>query len=368
MRVMYVSKALVVATYRGKLRELSALGVDMIAVVPPYWREAGSIQRLEPLTDAGFEAIITPMRLNGHFHGHYYPELRRLIAVLKPDIVHMDEEPYNLATFLGIHAAQHQNVPSLFYSWQNLTRTYPPPFRWMEQYCYKHAALAQAGSEPVADVLRAKGFGGRISVIPQFGVDAELFTPRARLGRPFTVLFPNRLVSGKAPLLALRAFARLPHDAVMNIVGDGPLLPAVRAEIERLTLQRRVTVQSRVPSGQMPDLYSSADVVLLPSVSTPRWKEQFGRVLIEAMSCGTVIIGSDSGEIPRVVDVAGLIVPEGDEEALAGAMLQVYRDASLRIALGTRARERVLQHFTNRALAQQTLDAYTGVIGTAVGR
>jgi len=368
VRVMYVSKALVVATYRGKLRELSALGVDMIAVVPPCWREAGSIQRLEPLTDAGFEAIITPMRLNGHFHGHYYPELRRLIAVLKPDIVHMDEEPYNLATFLGIHAAQHQNVPSLFYSWQNLTRTYPPPFRSMEQYCYTRAARAVAGSEPVADVLRAKGFTGPMSVIPQFGVDAGLFAPRPRPNRPFTVLFPNRLVPGKAPLLALRAFARLPHDAVMNIVGDGPLRPAVSAEIERLQLQRRVTVQPRVPSAQMPDLYTSADVVLLPSIKTARWKEQFGRVLIEAMSCGTVIIGSDSGEIPRVVDAAGLIVPEGDEESLADAMLRVYSDESVRIALGARARERVLLHFTNRALARQTLDAYTAVVGTPVRR
>ena len=61
------------------------------------------------------------------------------------------------------------------------------------------------------------------------------------------------------------------------------------------------------------------DVSVLPSLTRPNWKEQFGRTLAEAMSCETPVIGSDSGEIPHVIGDAGLIFKEGDAQALAGA-------------------------------------------------
>ena len=368
MRSLIVSKALVVGAYRQKLRELARLGVEVVAVVPPEWREGGGAQPLEPLEDRDYRLIVTRMRWNGHFHVHYYPALPRILREQRPDIVHVDEEPYNLATALAVHAARRCGRPSLFFSWQNIVRSYPPPFSWMERYVYRTVAAGLAGSRDVVEVLRNKGFSGPLFEVPQFGVDPAVFSPGDRRGGRFTVGFPNRLIAAKAPLLALHAFARLPHDACLRIVGDGPLRGPVEAEVERLGLGDRVSVRPRLPSSHMPGFLRETDVVVLPSVTTPRWREQFGRVLIEAMATGVPVVASDSGEIPRVVGDAGIIVPEGDERALAGALLRLYADPNLRDQLGMRGRERVLERYTHARVAEDTIDAYRQALSGGAAR
>ena len=358
MRVLIVSKALVVSTYRKKLDELVKLGLEVVAVVPPLWREGKHDICFEPGIDRGYELVVTPLRWNGHFHLHWYPRLPRLLERFRPDVVHLDEEPYNLATFLGMRSAARLRIPALFFSWQNINRRYPPPFSTMERAVYRWAAGALAGSNDAASILRDKGFEKPISVVPQFGVDTSLFVPSERESGPFTVGFLNRLIPGKAPLIALQAFAALPHDAQLRIVGDGPALPAIEAAVRAGGLEHRVRIERRVPSAEIPQLLQRLDAVILPSVTTSRWKEQFGRVLIEAMAAGVPVVGSDSGEIPHVIGDAGLVVPEGDAGALSKALRQLYDCTELRSELARRGRRRAVELYDNGCVAAQTLRAY----------
>jgi glycosyltransferase involved in cell wall biosynthesis len=199
--------------------------------------------------------------------------------------------------------------------------------------------------------------------VPQFGVDPELFSPGPGDSHAsFNVGFLNRLVPAKAPLLMVQAFATLPNDSRLYVVGDGPLRERLQELIKRGDLGTRVTLNRRVPSEQMPALLKTLDVVVLPSVTTRSWKEQFGRILIEAMSCGVPVIGSDSGEIPNVVGDAGLIVPEGEVDALALALKRLYDDATLRKKLGERGRHHVLSNHTHARIARVTADAYQQAI------
>jgi glycosyltransferase involved in cell wall biosynthesis len=363
VKALIVSKALIHAAYRRKLDELAALGVEVAAVVPPSWREGGAEQRLEAAGDHRYRLIVSPLRWNGHFHVHYYPRLPEVVRTVGPDLVHLDEEPYNLATYLGVRAAAGR--PSLFFSWQNLERRYPPPFRYMERRVYRSVRGALAGSEAVVQVLRHKGFAKPAWVVPQFGVDPDEFTPSPRRHDGFTVGFLNRLTRGKAPLLALGAFARLPADSRLLIVGEGPLRGRLETEIANMRLSSRVSIRPRIPSVEMPGLIQSLDAVILPSISTPRWKEQFGRVLIESMACGVPVVGSDSGEIPGVIGDAGLIVPEGDGPALADALRRLYDDPGLREDLAVRGRRRVLERFSHARIAEATRDAYRAVLEEA---
>ena len=81
------------------------------------------------------------------------------------------------------------------------------------------------------------------------------------------------------------------------------------------------------------------DLLCAPSRTTPRWREQFGRMLIEAMACGVPVIASPSGEIPYVVGDAGVLVPEGDPDGLAPgdrASARGSRDAALTCRRGPR--------------------------------
>ena len=366
MRVMMVSKALVVAAYRQKLAELARLGVEVTAVVPPSWRDGGFTRAFEEAADAGgYQIVLTPVRFNGHFHVHYYPELPQLLRQWRPDLLHIDEEPYNVATFLGALTAKRQGTPSLFFSWQNLLRHYPPPFSAMERAVFCWSRYAIAGSEEVEAVLRARGYSGPLSVVPQFGVDVERFHPATEVHEGFNIGFLNRLTPGKAPHLAVEAFRRLPRDARLWIVGDGPLRSRIDAAIQDGGIGARVVLRNTVTSCEMPELIRHMDAVILPSVTTSSWKEQFGRVLVEAMACGVPVVGSTSGEIPRVVGDAGLIVPEGDVNALAGALQQLYDNRDLCAQLGRRGRARVLERYTHARIAEGTYAAYSRALSSS---
>jgi glycosyltransferase involved in cell wall biosynthesis len=363
LRVLIVSKPFVNLAYRQKLRELATLGVDVTAVSPPEWREAGSVQRLEAGDDDSYDLRVLPMRFNGHFHYHWYAGLPELLDDVRPTLVHIDEEPYNLATFLAARAARRRGISSIFFTWQNLLRRFPPPVADMERAVYRWSSLALAGSVDASEVLRTKGYSRPISVVPQFGVDPERFHPGGGPAGPFTVGYFNRLIPAKAPLETLRAFASLPADSRLLIVGDGPLRDDVLSLAWQLGVADRVELRSRVPSFEVPDLMRGAGVVVLPSLTTPTWKEQFGRVLIETMACGVPVVGSDSGEIPHVIGDAGLVTPEGDVDALGAALRRLHDDAALRADLGCRGRERVLQHFTHRRIAEATVRSYETALG-----
>ena len=125
----------------------------------------------------GYNLIVAPIRWNGHFHLHYYPTLPEILVRAQPDIFHIDEEPYNIATFLATRAMQRIKPTTriLFFTWQNIPRNYPPPFAWMEQFVYQHSSAAIAGNREAEHILRRKGYPKPISLIPQFGVPDAFF-------------------------------------------------------------------------------------------------------------------------------------------------------------------------------------------------
>src|SRR5215207_3935391 len=191
-----VSKALVVGEYQRKLEAMAAHNdVDLVCVVPPSWKSRGGDLHLEAGHIQGYRLAVQPIRFNGSFHFFHFPTLGRLLRALRPDLVHIDEEPYNLATYLALRDAQAVKAKSLFFSWQNLVRRYPPPFSVIEQQVYSGADCAIAGTQDAAEVLRTKGFRKRIEVIPQFGVNTERFRPQAPPpGPPWVIGFLGRIV------------------------------------------------------------------------------------------------------------------------------------------------------------------------------
>jgi hypothetical protein len=112
MRILMLSKALVVGAYQKKAEELARLpGVELTVAVPPLWREPGvGPQALERRFTQGYALEVLPIRFNGRHHVHYYPALERLVARLRPDVFHIDEESFNLATFLAMHAGLRHKV------------------------------------------------------------------------------------------------------------------------------------------------------------------------------------------------------------------------------------------------------------------
>jgi glycosyltransferase involved in cell wall biosynthesis len=366
LRVTLISKAFVVGSYQTKLEALAAYDdIELTVVVPPSWREGRHTLHLERLHTRGYQLIVAPIAFTGHFHLHYYPTLPAILRASQPDICHIDEEPYNLATYLAVRAARRVGAGTVFFTWQNLLRGHPFPFNCFERYVYRHVDAAIAGNRDAVEVLYQKGYVGPVQLVPQFGVDPQVFRPADEHPphTPFTIGYAGRLVQQKGLGILVDALEHLLGAWRLILYGTGPMQEELKARLARLGLAERVRFEGHLPSTEMPQVLAALDVLVLPSLTRPNWKEQFGRVLIEAMSCGVPVIGSDSGEIPYVIGEGGLIFPEGDARALRSHLERLMADAELREGLGTRGRARVLAHYTQARIAAETVAFYRVIRG-----
>jgi glycosyltransferase involved in cell wall biosynthesis len=291
-----------------------------------------------------------------------------LVRRLRPDIVHVDEESFNLATFLALRVAHHIGARTCFYNYANIERAYPPPFGWFERYAFTHASHALACSHEAAAIIRNHGFTGPLSIIAQTGVDPVHCAPRpdAHIARqPFTLGYVGRLVPEKGIADLISALATLPTHIRLRIIGSGSHAEVLHQHAITVGVASRIEWHAPVPSHAIPTVMHGLDTLVLPSRTTANWKEQFGRVLVEAMACGVPVIGSNSGEIPHVIGDGGLVYPEGDSDALASAIMQLVDYPQHYADYSQKARQRVQQHYTQQALAQQYLQIYQQMLTPA---
>jgi glycosyltransferase involved in cell wall biosynthesis len=186
------------------------------------------------------------------------------------------------------------------------------------------------------------------------GIDATRFRPPPGLRRApgeATFVAVAHLVPHKGIDVLLRAFARVPAPVRLRVVGDGPHLAALDALGRALGVSPRVELLGL--RDDVPEILRGADACVHPTLA-----EGFGNAVAEAMASGLPVIATRAGGIPELVEagISGLLVPPGDEDALAAAMARVAADPELRARLGEHARRRVLARFTVEASVAGHLD------------
>ncbi|HTZ85855.1 MAG TPA: glycosyltransferase family 4 protein [Solirubrobacteraceae bacterium] len=348
-RLLIVSHPSVVSVNQEVYRELRARGWQLQIVLPSLWRSEYDERDFPPQVLDGMEDALLRERvvLRGYPQRHIYLARCRAIAKrLDPDVAFLEAEPFSFSATQWSLALGPLNVPFGVQCAENIDRHLPAPVRWMRTRVLRKAAFVATRSQSAGRLARAWGARGEVEFAPHAVPGWPAAPPRpADSSRPFTVGYAGRLVPSKGLSDLLAAVRRLQAPVRLLLIGDGEL----RGELEGQPIPGgQVEVRSDLSHEQMVDGYAELDVLALPSLTTPTWKEQFGRVIVEALWCGVPVVGSDSGEIPWLIELTGggLVFPEGEEAKLAEQLQRLRDDPRLRERLATAGRAKVEQLFT----------------------
>lgn len=203
------------------------------------------------------------------------------------------------------------------------------------------------------------------------GHDPELFHPEPEAGREVrselgwdvgtpVVGFLGRVVEEKGVRVLMQAMDLVDPPWRLLIIGDGTLANEVRDWAT--TAVGDVAICSNVPHNDVARYINAMDLLVAPSLTMRNWKEQFGRMLVEAFACNVAVIGSSSGEIPNVIGDAGVVVPEQDPTALAGAISLLIRDVDARARFAHAGFLRASNNYTWPKIAEHTLRFFDSLL------
>jgi glycosyltransferase involved in cell wall biosynthesis len=203
----------------------------------------------------------------------------------------------------------------------------------------------------------------RIHVVP-VGVDQDVFRPLPGVeriaGRLITTASADVTMKGLRYLLEALAKLRTERHVELVVIGrpkEGG--PSARI-IEQLGLADIITFISGVPEQRIIELYSEAEVAVVPSLY-----EGFSLPAIEAMSCGVPLVATTGGALPEVVgpdNETALLVPPGNSEALAARIRDALDNPELRERVGAAGRKRVVERWTWRHTAEGTVEQYRALL------
>jgi glycosyltransferase involved in cell wall biosynthesis len=189
--------------------------------------------------------------------------------------------------------------------------------------------------------------------LPQLGFDipGRLAERPANPSLLFAVV--GRVVPERGLDLLIDALAEVYGDWRLQIVGTGPAQEALEAQAQRLGLSARIEWLGGIPRQELDGLWREADAIIAPSRSTPTWVEPTGTLVLEAMAWGVPAIVSRCGALPDVVGDAGMVIDEGDRDALSRALARLVEEPARARTLGAKARERVLEHYGDGPIAER---------------
>lgn len=373
-KLLSIGHAYVIALNRRLVNEMARLGSDeweITAIAPTIMKGDLRTTQLEGDIAALYQLEALPTYLSKYIHFMTYNWRLRDILQQDWDIIHAWEEPYILVG-CQIAISKPPKVPLVYQTAQNIHKSYPPPFNWIEQYAMNQASGWICCGQTVVDTLvHRPGYQRPHQVIP-LGVDTDTFYPDSEArkatrrilewdeaGSP-VIGFLGRFVAEKGVEMLTKVLESITIPWRALFIGTGPLEVQLKQWAKRYP--NRVRICTQVRHDQVPQYLNAMDILCAPSQSIPNWREQFGRMLIEAMACGVSIIGSNCGEIPFLLEDVGKIIEEKDINSWVIGLSNLIEKPELRKDMRNNGITKVKDNYTWSRIAKQHLNFYTEII------
>jgi len=383
MKLLVIGHAFLLAYIQKKYVAMKQLNPDLCLrlVVPTRMRDRFHYRAYEVHPNLVSNEVV-PLRARlaqSHMTYLHNPGgIAQVLREFRPDVVHIEEEPQALITLetIALQRAIAPRAAVTLFSWDNLLRRRRFPFhtlkRGLRRYSLRRVAAVICGNRRAAELLRREGyFRSPVEVLPQYGLDVNEHQPgtepelrsELRLDENIVVGYVGRLAPEKGLRLLIAALDRLQSlPWKLLLVGSGPLEEEIR-QSWMLKFPGRIVLVPAVPYEQVPRYLRCADIFVLPSCSTPRWMEQFGLALAQAMMLRIACIGSSSGAIPEVLGPGGIVFGEGNTEELTRALKELLDSPDRRKELGMRGREFGLRNYTLEGVAGRYHNLFERVLG-----
>jgi glycosyltransferase involved in cell wall biosynthesis len=246
------------------------------------------------------------------------------------------------------HGLYSQNAPERLFSLYLKT---------LGRWTFNQADVVFCYTEVDKQRVRELGVTSRIEVVSN-GIDTERFTPEGPKSDLIdaegpVVLFVGRFAEGKRPWLAVEAFAEVLAeypDAELYLCGDGALREDLEAQVAELGIEESVTFLGHVPYDEMPKVYRSGDVLVLPSRA-----EGVPRTVLEAMASSVLVVMSDLEQVAPVVGDGAVTVSDGDVAGFIEGIETVLD------GINGGPRERVVGSFDWSETAERTTSVLEGL-------
>jgi L-malate glycosyltransferase len=378
VRLMVVGHPFLLAYNQQKYVAMKRLdkNLRLRLVVPNRGGDRFGVTDYQVHPDLTTEEVVPLKAYVAKSHMTYVHAARPLAATLRsfqPDVIHIEEEPQAFVTLETIalrEACAPRAAVSLF-TWDNILRRRRFPLgvakRRLRAYSLRRTSVMICGNRQAAELLRVEGrFSGKVEILPQYGLDVTEHMPGTEpdlseelgLQADPVIGFIGQMVPRKGLRLLFEALGDLQHYPwKLLLVGSGPLEQEIR-EKWMPGLPGRVVLVPAVPYEQVNRYFRCLDIFVLPSQTTPTWKEQFGLALAQAMMLGIASIGSDCGAISDTLGPGGAIIQQHDAEGLRQALENFLTTPTLRARAATAGREFALQNYTVEGVAARYLDAF----------
>lgn len=236
---------------------------------------------------------------------------------------------------------------------------------WLEEFCYKKSAAVTCQTQGIVDNIINRGFDRRKVHLITNGVDTEFFKKGNRSNEyresigvkdKFAVVYAgiHGLAQGLEVVIDAAEILKKEKDIQFLFIGEGPEKPMLMEMVKEKKLENVIFLPMQ-SKKDMPKIIASMDATVVPLKKLDLFKGALPSKMFEALSSELPIVLAVEGEAEELINnaKAGIVVEPENEKAIAGAVLKLYEDKSLREELGRNGRAYVMEHFSREAITRR---------------